>query len=271
LRLAQNNLDAALLVAPVDGTIATINGSAGQWISGGAAGASSTSSSVSSASSSAGSSSSSAFITLTDVSQPQVVPQVSEADIGKINLGQPVSFTVSAYPNRTFTGVVSTIEPSGQVASNVVTFNVRCTVDPNQERLLPNMTATVTIVTEQDDDVILVPNTAISYAQTQGVQNPAGTPVATSATTAPGAAAQVMVLSHGQSLAAPVRLGSSDGVNTVVISGLQPGDQVVTGTSGGANRAAAAAPSFGPPAGAPPGGPLGGGPPGGQPGGPGGN
>jgi membrane fusion protein, multidrug efflux system len=120
----------------------------------------------------------------------------------------------------------------------------------------------VTIVTEQDNDVILVPNTAISYAQTQAVQNPAGTPPPTSATTGAGTPAQVMVLSNGQSLAAPVRLGSSDGVNTVVVSGLQPGDQVVTGTSGG-NRGAAAAPSFGPPAGAPPGGPLGGGPPGG--------
>src|SRR6185437_9090282 len=132
LQTAQNNLDAAVLVAPTGGTIASINGVVGQWISGGPTGTTTTSST---------STTTSAFITLTDLSQPLVNASISEADIGKVQPGQKVTFTVTAFPGQTFTGTVTTIVPAGTTTSNVVTYSVLISVDPTNVQLLPGMTA----------------------------------------------------------------------------------------------------------------------------------
>jgi len=149
------------------------------------------------------------------------VALISEADIGKIQPGQKASFTLSAFPGRTFTGTVASIQPSGTTTSNVVTYNVLVSVDPSSisdVTLLPSMTATVSIVTQEVDNATLVPNSALSYAGGQGNA--------------------VMVLRNGNPVRVPVQTGISDGTDTVVVSGVQPGDQVVTGISSGssANR-----------------------------------
>jgi RND family efflux transporter MFP subunit len=206
LQTAQNNLAAATLTAPTGGTIASLNGSVGQWISGGPVGTSSSTTSSSS--------SSSAFITLTDLGSPQVSASVSEADIGKVQPGQKVNFTVTAYPNRTFSGTVVAIEPAGTTTSNVVTYVVRTSVDPTDVHLLPSMTATIAIITQSAENVVLVPNAAISNGRV-GV-----------------------LRSNGNVTQVPVVTGITDGVNTQIVSGLQPGDQVVTGVSygGGSSR-----------------------------------
>jgi HlyD family secretion protein len=99
-----------------------------------------------------------------------VSAQVSEADIGKVTTGQKVTLTVSAFPNKTFTGRVARVEPIGVTTSNVVNYNVISTVDPTDVALLPNMTATVTIITDERDDVTLVPTAAITFASTQAAQ-----------------------------------------------------------------------------------------------------
>jgi multidrug efflux pump subunit AcrA (membrane-fusion protein) len=142
---------------------------------------------------------------------------VSEADIGKLQAGQNVNFTLTAYPNQTFTGTVATIEPSGQTSSNVVTYNVLINANPSNAQLLPSMTATVTIITQEADNVVLVPNAALSFAQGRGQANTAG------------AAASVLVLRNGQPVPVPIQTGITDGTNTQVLAGLQPGDEVVTG------------------------------------------
>jgi len=205
LQLAQNNLNSAVLVAPTDGVVASISGAVGQLVSGGPSAASTSSSTASSGN---------IIMTLTDISTPQVTAQVSEADIGKIRVGQPVSFTVTAFPGQTFTGSVAAIQPGGVTASNVVTYNVLCSVDPTTIQLLPSMTATVTVTTEEDDNVVLVPNSALSYARSQG--KPGGP--------------SVYVMRGGTPVREAIQTGSSDGQNTVVVSGLLPGDEVVTGT-----------------------------------------
>ena len=141
-----------------------------------------------------------------------------------------MTFTLTAYPNRTFTGTVVTIVPAGTTTSNVVTYSVLISVDPTDVQLLPSMTATVTIITQQVDDALLVSNAAISNGK-------------------------VNVLRNGSPVAVPVQTGITDGVNTQVLSGLQVGEQVVTGTSSGAsNRSGSASASgnvfgFGPPGG----------------------
>ena len=154
-------------------------------------------------------------MTLTDISSPQVTAQVSEADIGRIKTGQLVNFTVTAFPAHTFSGTVASIQPGGTTTSNVVTYNVLCNVDPTDVQLLPSMTATVTITTEQDDNALLVPNSAISYAQGQSRSI--------------GAAGYV--LRKGTPVRVAIQTASGDGQNTMVLSGVQPGDQVVTGLS----------------------------------------
>src|ERR1051326_7801942 len=196
LQTAQNNLAAAVLTAPSNGTIASINGAVGQYIGGGATSASS--------SSSTSTTTSNALITLSALTTPQVSAAVSEADIGKVQPGQRVSFTVTAYPNRTFTGVVATVDPAGTTSSNVVTYTVLISVDPTEVQFLPDMTATVTIITQSADNAVLVPNAAITNNK-------------------------VTVLRDGAPVVVPVETGITDGVNTQIASGLQRGDEGVTG------------------------------------------
>src|SRR5262249_25732382 len=98
-------------------------------------------------------------------------------------------------------------------SSNVVTYNVIIAVDPTDVQLLPDMTATVTIITQSADNTVLVPNAALSSNST------------------------VTVLRNGSPVVVPVVTGISDGVNTQIVSGLQAGDRVVTGTVSGSSKA----------------------------------
>jgi len=175
VQLAQNNLDAAVLVAPTDGTVTTISGAVGQWLSGGAtSGAAATSASGASSGSSSSSSNSSSFISLTSLSGLQVTAQINESDIGRIQTGQPITFTVDAFPNRTFTGKVAIIQPLGQNVSNVVSYTITSTIDQSDVQLLPGMTATVNVVINQVRDALEVPMAALTYARAQAAQQLAG-------------------------------------------------------------------------------------------------
>ena len=89
LQLAQNDLAAAVLTAPSSGTVASLNGAVGQWISGG----------PTSSTSSTATTSSDALITLSDLSSPQVSAAVSEADIGKVQAGQKVDLLGDGVPH----------------------------------------------------------------------------------------------------------------------------------------------------------------------------
>ena len=100
---------------------------------------------------------------------------------------------------------MSAIIPAGTTSSNVVTYSVLIAADPTTVQLLPGMTATVTIVTEQDDNALLVPNTAIAYAKTQ-----------------PGSGSAVYLLQNGAPTRVAIQTGSTDNKSTVVLSGLQP-------------------------------------------------
>src|SRR2546428_10748460 len=97
----------------------------------------------------------------------QVVAYVNESDIAKVKLGDPAQFTVSAYGNRIFTGVVSAISPNGVTVSNVVTFPVYVNVDTNDlhgATLLPGMIANVTIEVARRANVLLISVNAVNFA-----------------------------------------------------------------------------------------------------------
>ena len=238
LATAQHNLGNATVTAPHDGTVGVING-----IVGGSPG------------SSASGSSSGAFIEILDLTSLQVQANVSEADIGHVAVGQTATFTVSAYGSQRFRGTVSSVSPLGQTSSNVVTYPVSIDMDTqslSSAALLPGMTANVSVITAQRAGVLLIPATAVTYARSQLV---AGTITRAQITSAlqqgrqllqraqssDATAAQdqlsvsfVLERSKGAFVIVPVVLGLTDGTSDVVVAGLNEGDTIITGQTGGA-------------------------------------
>jgi HlyD family secretion protein len=103
------------------------------------------------------------FTIARDLSDMRVNTSVSEADIGAVRAGQRALFEVDSYPGRTFEGRVLEIRKAPQMVQNVVTYTVMVSA-PNPERLLlPGMTADARIVVEEHPDVIIVPNSALSF------------------------------------------------------------------------------------------------------------
>ncbi len=103
------------------------------------------------------------FTIAQDLSQVQIDAQVDEADIGQIAEGQPVNFTVDAYPDLQLSGVVNQIRLSPTALNNVVTYTVVITAANPGQRLLPGMTANMDIVTGERDGVLRVSNGALRF------------------------------------------------------------------------------------------------------------
>jgi len=261
---ARANLATATLTSPIDGTVAAINGAVGQWIAGGTTSANNSSSA-----------SSSALFTLVSLDNLQVTAQVNEADISKVKLGDQVSFTVTALPNRTFTGKVLSIQPVGTTSNNVVNFNVTTSIQSSKDTTLyPGMTATLNIVSAERRNALLVPNLALSFPATAirdgllgGASAAKGAPTVKTGSPlalrgAPGSgdgAVQrglVMTLKNGRLVTVPVSLGITDGTSTEILSGLQEGETVVVGASGHTTSARTNGPTTGAFSGPAPGGAI---------------
>ncbi len=225
LKTAQDNLAATTLTAPSSARVAAINGVKGEYLG---AGSSSTSTQ--------------AFMILTDTSKLNIVAQVNEADIASIQVGQPAQFTVTSYTNQTFRASVASIDTVGQTTSNVVTYTVNLTVNQdslNQAHLYPGMTATVNITTAQRIGVLLVPAAALSFSSIaiqsgeldrsalRSVFSGSGT------STTQGNRGLVLELRNGKLTPVVVTTGLSNGRFTEVLSGLNEGDEVVVGQTGG--------------------------------------
>ena len=101
-----------------------------------------------------------------DLSEMQILAKVDESDIGSIAVGQPVTFTVQAYPNRTFSGTVQQVRLQSTTQDNVVNYTTVISVATVDGKLLPGMTATVQFLTGSAKNVLLVPNAAIRFRAT---------------------------------------------------------------------------------------------------------
>ena len=115
-----------------------------------------------------------------DLRHMEVHTTVDEADIGRVREGLDVTFTVNAYPNDRFVGRVAQVRLAPTNIQNVITYTVVISADNSQLKLLPGMTATVTIVTDRRDEVFKVANAALRYrppgtAPAQGAQGGAAT------------------------------------------------------------------------------------------------
>jgi HlyD family secretion protein len=103
------------------------------------------------------------FIIAQDLSQLQANITVDEADIGEVREGQAVRFTVDAFPDRNFEGVVAQVRQQGAAEQGVVTYTVVVRADNPDRRLLPGMTANAEIILEEQTDVLRLPNTALRF------------------------------------------------------------------------------------------------------------
>ena len=115
------------------------------------------------------------FIIANDLSRMQILASVDESDIGKIQPGQPVTFTVQSFPDRQFTGSVEQVRLNSTTLNNVVSYTAVVTVSNEDGKLLPGMTASVKLVTASADDVPTVPSTALRFTPPEGAKT--NTPV----------------------------------------------------------------------------------------------
>jgi len=202
---AQTALDQATLTAPVSGVVAQVNIIAGQQVSGGSTGSSSNNSSGASSSSS---SSSAAAVTMLTPGAFQVSGDVSDALVGELTVGQRAQVVVAG-SSEAITGSVSQIAEEATVTSGVATFPVTVTLDGDNATLRAGMSASVGVIVNQVVQVLTVPTSAVH-------------------TTAAGSTVNVLV--NGQSQARTVQVGATDAIRTQILSGINPGDQVVIAT-----------------------------------------
>src|SRR5256885_934070 len=114
------------------------------------------------------------FLIAKDLSQMQILANVDESDIGQIAVGQSVTFTVQAYPNRTFTGTVQQVRLQSTTQDNVVNYTTVISVSNQDGKLLPGMTATVQFLTGSAKNALLVPNAALRFRATPDMMAQAG-------------------------------------------------------------------------------------------------
>jgi len=180
-----------------------------------------------------------------DLAQMQIDANVDEADIGSVQDGQSVDFTVDAYPNRTFHGVVSQVRNAPTTVNNVVTYDGVISVNNGDLKLKPGMTATVSIITAEHTNVLEIPNSALRFQPPETAMNDAGggPSLAGNRTGGGGRAAggqgeqavvrTVYLLSNDgrdpKFQPVQITLGITDNIYTEVLSGLKEGDAVVTG------------------------------------------
>lgn len=98
-----------------------------------------------------------------DLTNMQIEVNVSEADIGKIKKGQDVEYTLDGYADSVFSGKVSEVRIAPTTVSNVVTYTVIVLVDNKEQKMIPGMTANVSIITNKSENVLCVPNEALKF------------------------------------------------------------------------------------------------------------
>lgn len=144
---------------------------------------------------------------------------VSEKDLSRVHEGQTVEVGIDAFPNEQFTGTVSKLYPTGDASSR--TFVARVTLSDGGGRLRPGMFARGAVIVSRKNNVILVPKTALATA---------GNPVPLSSTET-GTASSVFSVQNDKTVRKNIRVGEPSGDNVEVISGLEPGDQVIVSGS----------------------------------------
>jgi len=153
------------------------------------------------------------FTIAQDLQHMQIDTSVAEADVGGIRVNQTVNFTVDAYPDRVFQGKVFRIRLDSKVLQNVVTYDVVISVNNPEEILLPGMTAFVSIVIDERNDILKLPLAALKFRPAGGIGKPGK---------------NVYRSENNKAVAVPVQIGIADGKYAEIIGGdLKEGDLVI--------------------------------------------
>jgi len=162
------------------------------------------------------------FTIAQDLTNMQVIADIDEADIGEVKEGQRVTFTVDAYPDDVFSGVVKQVRQEATTESNVVTYQVVISAPNTNLKLKPGLTANVTIFTKEVKNVLSVPSKALKFTPNEKMlskgQSIHDVP-------APN---KVWTLEDGVFKAHKVEVGLTNGITTEITSGLKAGQKVVT-------------------------------------------
>ena len=211
------NLEYATITSPIDGVVINRAVEEGQTVA-------------------AGFETPTLFTIAADLTKMQVIADVDEADIGMVADGQRVSFTVDAYPDDVFEGVVKQIRlgessesgssSSTSSSSTVVTYEVVVTADNPDLKLKPRLTANITIYTMERDQVLTIPNKALRFIPDPMMLEGTGISVNNPTATAETGQRLVWVKKGNELLPKSVTVGSNNNTETEVVAGLNEGEEI---------------------------------------------
>ena len=244
LKKAQVDLARCTIYAPIDGIVISRNVNVGQTVA-------------------ASLSAPTLFVIANDLAKMQIEADVAEADIGLLETGQAVEFTVDAFPGQTFHGKVTQVRNAPKADQNVVTYTTIIDVSNPNLKLKPGMTANVSFIVTHRDNTLKIPNAALRFRPPKNVEIVKSPANKSDATDAPAKSElksegekksdaekksetakpkkekkdkrkserTVYVVRGGALLPVKLKLGITDGRETELIEGLQEGDAVVVDMS----------------------------------------
>lgn len=170
--------------------------------------------------------------TIADLDSMQVIGNVDEADIGQVKVGQAVTFTVDAYPDESFEGMVTQVRLNPTTESNVVTYEVVVAASNPDHKLIPGLTANLIIYTMRENDVLLLPVKAFSFNPVSNDDKNLPQPADNISRPEPSDCQKcVWVVNDGKLVPTIVTVGAGNGVKTVILGGLPEGATVALGYS----------------------------------------
>lgn len=199
---AQTNLSYAIITSPIDGVVISKSVEEGQTVA-------------------ASYATPELFTIAKDLKDMQVVANVDEADIGDVKEGERISFTVDAYPNDTFEGVVKQVRQEATTTNNVVTYEVVISAPNSELKLKPGLTANVTIYTAERQNVLCVSTKALRFTPTQDLIK--GCKIVDCK-----GKNKVWTREGNTFKAHAVQIGMSDGIHTEILSGVSKGLEIIT-------------------------------------------
>lgn len=200
---AQTNLGYATITSPIDGTVISKSVEEGQTVA-------------------ASFNTPELFTIAKELKNMQVIANVDEADIGGVAVGNRVNFTVDAYPDDTFEGVVKQVRLEATTTNNVVTYEVVISAPNADLKLKPGLTANVTIFTKEQANILSVANKALRFTPTKETVGKDMKIVDCKGKN------KVWTLNGNTLTAHSVNIGQSDAMHTQIISGIKAGQSVVT-------------------------------------------
>lgn len=182
---AERQLDATIMKAPFDGTVSEVYALVGDYVT-----------------------AITPILTLVDTDETEAIAMIDEVDVDKVEPGQIALVTIDAIPEAAISGYVLAVSPQATIELGVVTFRATININPDPGiNLRDGMTARIDIVVASENDVLLVPNSAITRKGTSRVVQ--------------------MVTADGKTEERIVTIGKSNSTSTQILSGLNEGDQVM--------------------------------------------